>query len=141
MKTYFTIEELCQSETAEEFEIDNYPDINTINNLNKLIEFLNPIREAWGSALIVTSGYRCKELNEKLGGSKTSVHKLGWAVDIIPQNGKMEEFKKFLIRYVKDNNLTWDQILVEKSKYSTWIHIGLYNNYMQQRRQIKYMYT
>ena len=39
MKTYFTIEELCQSETAEEFEIDNYPDINTINNLNKLIEF------------------------------------------------------------------------------------------------------
>ena len=77
MKNYFTIEELCKSETAEQFNIDNVPDTNITNNLQQLIEFLNPIRDVWGSALIVTSGYRCEKLNQILGGSNTSAHKLG----------------------------------------------------------------
>ena len=140
MKNYFTIEELCKSETAEQFNIDNVPDTNITNNLQQLIEFLNPIRDAWGSALIVTSGYRCERLNQMLGGSDTSAHKLGWAVDLIPSNGKIEEFEQFLIKYVKDNKIMWDQILIEKSGNSTWIHIGIYNQYMTQRQQIKYMF-
>lgn len=141
MKTYFTIEELCQSDTAEMLQIDNYPPNEVLMNLHKLIEFLNPLREAWGSPIIITSGYRCPELNKQLGGSNTSVHKIGWAVDMIPQNGKLEEFKRFIIDYLQNNNLQWDQLLLEKSKYSLWVHLGLYNNCGKQRMQIKQMFT
>jgi hypothetical protein len=75
---YFTIEELCQSETAERLKINNEPTDEIIQHLELLIDcLLDPIREAWGSAIIVNSGYRCEELNKAVGGSKTSVHKLG----------------------------------------------------------------
>lgn len=139
MKNYFTIEELCQSETAEEYGIDNSPDNNIIEHLKELIAFLNPIRDAWGSPLIVTSGYRCWELNKIIGGVKTSSHLFGYAVDLIPQNGKFEEFKSFIVNYFKNNNLTWDQLLFEQSRYASWIHIGLYNKKHQQRCQIKHL--
>jgi uncharacterized protein YcbK (DUF882 family) len=104
-----------------------------------LIDFLNPIREAWGSAIIVNSGYRCDELNEKVGGSDTSVHKIGFAVDLWPKNGKIEEFKMFIKDYLQNNNLAWDQLLYEKNKNTQWVHIGLYNNYMQQRMIISHV--
>lgn len=45
MKSYFTIEELCKSDVAEQQEIDNIPPENIQENLKKLIEFLNPLRE------------------------------------------------------------------------------------------------
>lgn len=141
MKSYFTIEELCQSETADLYNIDNTPSDDIIVHLKMLIDFLNPIREEWGSAIIVTSGYRCPELNKLVGGSKTSVHKIGFAVDIVPKNGDIEKFKDFILDYFQSNNISWDQLLLEYSKTSEWIHIGLYNNYLQQRRQIKYLYN
>lgn len=139
MRSYFTIEELCQSETAELYNIDNTPSEEIKDNLSILIDFLNPIRDAWGSAIIVNSGYRCDELNEKVGGSDTSVHKIGFAADLWPKNGKIEEFKIFIKEYLQNNNLMWDQLLYEKSKYSEWVHIGLYNNYMQQRMIISHV--
>ena len=46
MKSYFTIEELSKSDIAEQQEIDNTPPDNIKENLKKLIEFLNPLREA-----------------------------------------------------------------------------------------------
>lgn len=138
MKNYFTIEELCQSEVAEMNNIDNTPDQDIENNLNELINFLNPMREAWGSAILVNSGYRCDKLNEMVGGSDTSVHKIGFAVDLFPKNGEIEKFKIFIENYLK-TNCQWDQLLFERNKHTQWVHIGLYNNYMQQRMQIKYI--
>jgi hypothetical protein len=75
---YFTIEELCQSETAERLNIDNTPTEEIIANMTYFIDrILDPLREAWGSAILVNSGFRCELLNKKLGGSKTSAHKTG----------------------------------------------------------------
>ena len=133
MKSYFTIEELCNSETADRLNIDNSPTDDIILHLNELIDFLNPIRIAWGSAIIVTSGYRCAELNRAVKGSATSVHQIGYAVDIVPKNGKIEEFGRFIEAFLKDNDLKWDQLLFETSKTSMWIHLGLYNNKHEQR--------
>ena len=45
-------------------------------------QLLDPIREAWGKPIIVSSGYRCKELNALVGGVKNSHHLLGCAADI-----------------------------------------------------------
>ena len=132
---YFTIEELCKSETAERLKINNNPTEEIINHLELLIEcLLDPIREAWGSAIIVNSGYRCEELNKVVGGSKTSVHKLGWSADIRPKNGKMKEFKEFIVEFIKTR--IWDQCILEKSGNTEWVHISLFNNSGKQRRQI-----
>ena len=132
---YFTIEELCQSETAEKLKINNNPTQEIIEHLELLIEcLLDPIREAWGSAIIINSGYRCEELNKAVGGSKTSVHKLGWSADIRPKNGKMEEFKKFIVEFIQTR--IWDQCILEKSGNTEWVHISLFNNSGKQRRPI-----
>ena len=133
-KSYFTIDELCASDTAKKYGIDNTPNPTIITRLQRLINFLNPIREAWGSAIKVTSGYRCEKLNCFVGGSKTSSHTIGYGVDLIPLNGKMSEFKKFIVDYM--TNKMFDQCIIEKSGKTEWIHIGLYNLKGQQRRMI-----
>ena len=133
-KSYFTIAELCASETAKKYNIDNTPDSIITSHLQQLINFLNPLREAWGSAIKVSSGYRCDKLNRFVGGSKTSSHLIGYGVDLIPANGKMDDFKKFIIDYMKTR--MFDQCIIEKSGKTEWIHIGLYNFKDQQRRMI-----
>ena len=133
-KSYFTIAELCASETAKKYNIDNTPDSIITSHLQQLINFLNPLREAWGSAIKVSSGYRCDKLNRFVGGSKTSSHLIGYGVDLIPANGKMDDFKKFIIDYMKTR--MFDQCIIEKSGKTEWIHIGLYNAKGQQRRMI-----
>ena len=133
-KSYFTIAELCASDTAKKYGINNFPDATILSHLQQLIYFLNPLREAWGSAIKVTSGYRCDKLNRFVGGSKTSSHLIGYGVDLIPANGKMDDFKKFIVDYMK--NKMFDQCIIEKSGKTEWVHIGLYNLKGQQRRMI-----
>ena len=133
-KYYFTIEELCASETATKYNINNTPDPIITSHLQQLINFLNPLREAWGSAIKVSSGYRCDKLNRFVGGSKTSSHLIGYGVDLVPANGKMSDFKRFIIDYMKIR--MFDQCIIEKSGKTEWIHIGLYNAKGQQRRMI-----
>ena len=89
----------------------------------------------------LTSGFRTPELNKNLSGSsKTSVHMQGYAMDIVPVNGRMDEFIKFVKNWAKDKN--YDQILFESNKKgSRWVHFGLYNNAGQQRQQMKYLHV
>ena len=133
-KSYFTIAELYASDTAKKYNIDNTPDSIITSHLQQLINFLNPLREAWGSAIKVTSGYRCEKLNKFVGGSKTSSHMIGYGVDLVPANGKMDNFKKFIVDYMKTR--MFDQCIVEKSGKTEWVHIGLYNAEGQQRKMI-----
>ena len=133
-KSYFTISELCASDTAKKYGINNFPDATILSHLQQLINFLNPLREAWGSAIKVTSGYRCEKLNKFVGGSKTSSHLIGYGVDLVPANGKMSEFKSFIRDYMKMQ--VFDQCIIEKSGKTEWIHIGLYNAKGQQRKMI-----
>jgi hypothetical protein len=101
-----------------------------------LLCFLQDLREKWGSAIRITSGFRCSILNKLVGGSKTSAHTTCNAVDLWPCNGKFEEFKQFITEYLKDKN--FDQAIIESSNggKTRWLHLGLYNNSGKQRRQI-----
>ena len=138
MGKYFTIKELTYSATAKRKGINNTPDEVTISHLEELIEVLDKIREAWGSPIIVSSGYRCERLNKVLGGAKYSAHKYGYAVDLEPRNGKNKEFLKFLERWLLDNNQPWDQLINEHpiDGIPAWIHFGLKNKDGRQRRQM-----
>lgn len=138
MIKYFTFYELVRSTTAEAKGINNTPqEKDIIDNITELIEtILDPLREAWGSAIIVSSGYRCPELNKEVGGSKTSSHMLGAAADIKPANGKKNEFFKFTKNWLLENNIKFDQIIDEYSGNLHWLHIGLRNNKGEQRKRV-----
>lgn len=130
----FKISELEYSDTAKLYNIDNTIPDELESNAKRLLIFLQDLREKWGSAIRINSGYRCAVLNKLVGGSKTSAHLTCNAVDLWPCNGKIGEFKEFIVKYL-DGKL-WDQCIVEKSGKKQWIHLGLYNNSGKQRRQI-----
>ena len=133
---YFSIAEMVRSDTAKKYGIDNTPSDEIKRNLEVFIDtVLDPIREAWGSPIIVSSGYRCEELNDKVGGSKNSGHKYGWAGDLLPSNNKKREFFEFFKEYVKDKS--FDELLLEKSGKSIWIHFSLYSYQGKQRKKVK----
>ena len=124
--TYFTINELIASDTAKAKGIDNSPKTAVRANLVALIEtLLDPLREAWKSPIKVTSGYRCGVLNKAVGGASTSAHLYGCAADIVPLNGKIAEFKAFCKNYFGSRRHLYDQVILEQSKGSEWVHIGL----------------
>ena len=136
MATYFTLKELCASQIAKEKGIDNFPTFEIASNLERLTDrILDPLREAWGSAIRVTSGYRCDALNKAVKGSKTSVHRFGNAADLQPMNGMTETFIRFARKWLDDNNVAYDQLIRETSGSTLWMHIGIYGPKGQQRHQ------
>ena len=133
----FTLGELIASDTAKKAGIDNTPTLLAISHLEELcINLLQPIRDAWGKPIKVTSGFRCFRLNALVGGSPTSAHPLGWAVDIRPVSGSYADFEKFVINFLKKSDLKWDQVIRETSGKSKWLHLGLRNGAGKQRMQI-----
>ena len=68
MKQYFTTQELCHSDTAVAKHIDNTPTKEVESNLKRLIDFLNPLREIWGSGIRSNYGYRCFALHKVVRG-------------------------------------------------------------------------
>lgn len=135
----FKVSELEASDTAKRLKIDNRIPDEYEYNTRRLLEFLQDLRDKWGSAIIINSGYRCPLLNKAVKGSKTSAHTTCNAVDLWPANGKFKEFIKFVHNYLSDK--LWDQCIIETSisasgKTSRWLHLGLYNNSGRQRRQI-----
>ena len=51
---------------------------------------------ATAKGINISSGYRCPELNKAVGGSSTSAHRYGYAFDLVPTNGQMRAFKRFM---------------------------------------------
>ena len=136
MGKYFTQSELIASTEAYKRKIDNTPGEEEKEHLDELIEFMDDIRGAWGSAIIVRSGYRCPELNKAIGGVKKSAHQTGYAVDCVPANNKKKKFFEFCKEYLKDRD--FDELLFEKNNSgSIWIHIALKSIDGKQRRKIR----
>lgn len=138
MAEYFTLKELCASDTAERMGIDNFPTFEAAAHLQELTEqLLDPLRRAWGGPIRVTSGYRCTRLNSAVGGVTTSAHKTGYASDLVDPKGKTERLIEFARNWVVLNGVRFDQLIRETdSKGSVWLHIGLYGPGGCQRGQI-----
>lgn len=120
---YFTIGELTESATARRYNIKNVPGIAELNNLISLVEnLLDPLRELLGRPVFVSSGYRCRVLNNKVGGSKTSQHMKGQAADIYLKGLSNIVIAKVLVA----SGLQWDQMIIEKGTIQNpqWIHLS-----------------
>ena len=133
---HFRLEEFLTSSTARQRSIENLPSWEIVEHLLELAYFLDDLREAWGSGIKVTSGFRNEDLNSAVGGVETSAHMSGFAADIVPSNGRFDAFVGFLKIWLKDKG--FDQCLIEenKRKGTRWVHFGLRNRKGEQRRQL-----
>lgn len=119
---YFTLKELTKSDTAIRKGIKNIPNKQEEQNLIALIDnVLDPLREAYGKPIIITSGFRCEELNRLVGGSKTSQHRTGQAADIRTITDTPEENKKLYDLIIK-LGLPFDQLIDEYN--FDWVHVS-----------------
>ena len=116
----FSLEEMTASQTAAREGIDNTPDATAMRNLRKLAATLERLRSALGNKPIsVSSGFRSPALNAAIGGSSTSAHMQGLAVDFIaPTYGTVLQTAKA----AAEAGLEFDQIIFE---YGRWVHLGL----------------
>jgi len=135
---YFTIKELTHSDTATARGIDNTPTEEAVKHLTLLIErLLDPLREAWGKPIKVTSGYRGFRLNKTVGGSNTSAHCYGYAADLVPMGGEpIGKFKAFVKEWLKISRVKYDQYIDEKNaRGAEWVHLAVCNRNGEQRKQ------
>lgn len=140
-QNYFELYEFIHSDTAIKYKINNTASPEILRNLDKLRYFLNNLRHFYGKPIIVTSGYRCPELNAKVGGVPNSAHLYGYAADIVPggtnnqivpKNRDMKEFKQIVQDFCKQTTIPFDQCILEKNKTSEWVHISVEPRYRKQ---------
>lgn len=118
---YFSFQEMERSDTATRHAIDNTIPAALRNNVAQLVDrVLDPLREAWGKPITVTSGYRCPELNKAVGGAGNSHHMKGMAADITTGN-KVDNARLF--QKILDLGLPFTQLIDEKG--FSWVHVSL----------------
>lgn len=116
---YFTLFELCYSYTAEREGINNIPNFQQVENLNRLCQLvLDPVRTKIKQSIVVTSGFRSYELNKTVGGVDNSQHLNGCAADIVCAD--MQALENAL-----KENKEFDQVILEKSGKSVWFHVSI----------------
>ena len=119
---YFTMQELTASPTAKRKGIDNTPTPEVTANLTALVaNVLDPLREAFGKPIVVTSGYRCQKLNRAVGGASRSQHITGEAADIRTLSDRAWENRQ-LFELIQKLNLPYDQ-LIDEYDYD-WVHVS-----------------
>lgn len=138
---HFSLEEMIQSSTATKLGIDNTPNKRIVSELTKLCkDVLEPIRQKYNKPIIVTSGYRCAELNKAVKGVKTSQHLLGQAADIKCTATTKAVLFKLIKKMIENGEITVGQLIWEygTKKEPNWIHISLPYSKVN---QIIYLYS
>lgn len=120
----FSLHEMTKSETALRLNLDNTPSDQVVANLKMLaVNVLQPIRNHFQRGVKVNSGYRSPDVNQAVGGSRTSDHCRGCAADIeIPGIANYE-----LAKWIKEN-LKFKQLILEFYTLgipdSGWVHVS-----------------
>jgi len=128
------LSEVTRSESAKRHGISNQPTPEHIENFKLLAEkIFEPIRNHFGVPIRISSGYRSKELNAKIGGSSSSQHCKGQAIDIDQDGTSITNRQVF--DFIKDN-LPFDQLIYEfgDDQNPSWIHVSYNKN--EQRGQV-----
>ena len=135
LSEHLSLSEVTRSESAKRNQISNMPTGEHIANFMILAEkVFEPIREHFGVPIHISSGYRSKELNAKIGGSATSQHCKGQAIDIDMDGSTNGVTNADVFNYIKDN-LPFDQLIWEfgNDNNPDWVHVS-YN--VKQRGEV-----
>lgn len=137
LSEHLDLSEVVRSESAKRKGISNMPTPEHIANFKILSEkIFEPIRVHFRCPIIISSGYRSKELNAAIGGSATSQHCSGEAIDIDMDGTPHGVTNRMVFDYIK-NNLDYDQLIYEfgNSENPDWVHVS-YETKGPQRKQV-----
>lgn len=134
---HFKLREFTESATAMKHGIDNRPTPEVVENLRRLCTHtLEPLREKLGLPIIITSGYRTKELNDIfVHASRKSQHMEGRAADFYVAQGpvqgsRVQGSRELLIQafrlIITEPEIDFDQLII----YPTFIHV----NYVSKKK-------
>jgi zinc D-Ala-D-Ala carboxypeptidase len=136
---HISLKEGIRSNTAERLGINNMPDNETLITMQVTAQHIfEPLRNKFNEPIYISSFYRSPELNTAIGGSTTSRHCLGEAIDIDDVYSKATNADFF--NYINDH-LEFDQLIWEfgNDESPSWVHVSysLGNNRMKTLRAIK----
>ena len=137
LSEHLDLSEVTKSDMAQRKGISNEPTPEHLENFKKLAEnIFEPIRKHFNQPIFISSGYRSKELNTAIGGSLTSQHCSGEAIDIAMDGRSNTVTNKAVFDYIK-GNLNFDQLIWEFGTDSNpdWVHVS-YESTGRQRKQV-----
>jgi hypothetical protein len=138
LSKYFTLGELTPSATAKRLGIKNEPTLAHLECLKLLAtNVLDKVREHFGKPIWISSGYRCKALNDVTpGSSATSQHCSGEAADLDQDSKGTGVTNKMVFDYIKDH-LNFDQLIYEYGTDANpdWVHVS-WESTGKQRKQV-----
>jgi hypothetical protein len=126
LSKYVSLAEVTRSDTAKRKGIDNSPTVEHLENLKVISEeVFDKVREYFGVPIFISSGYRSAALNKAIGGSATSDHNLGKALDLDQDGHGNGVTNADVFNYIK-SNLDFDQLIWEfgTDKNPDWVHVG-----------------
>ena len=107
------------------------PDINSLDNiLDLIIDCLQPIRNIINLPMIISSGYRNKQVNKIVGGKPNSQHLKGQAADFIVPGMTPKQ----VIDIIIENNIEYYQLINE---YDKWVHISFVKGKNRKQKPFK----
>lgn len=137
LSEHLSLSEVTRSATAKRTGVSNQPTEAHIANFKLLAEkVFEPIRKHFGKPIFISSGYRSAALNKAVGGSASSQHCQGEAIDIDMDGRGNGITNKMVFDFIKDN-LEFDQLIYEFGTDANpdWVHVS-YESTGKQRKQI-----
>jgi hypothetical protein len=134
---HLSLAEVTRSETAKRKGISNMPTPEHLENFKNLgINIFEPLRRHFDKPIHISSGYRSKALNTAIGGSLTSQHCSGEAIDIDMDGSADGITNKQVFDYIKQH-LNFDQLIWEFGTKDNpdWVHVS-YKTKGSQRKQV-----
>jgi putative chitinase len=126
LSLHFTVEELTHTDHRQ---FDNTPNTDELANLTRLANFLEQVKTALGGKpVMINSAYRSSAVNQAVGSSEKSQHRIGCAADIRVPGMTPDE----VVKAVMAAGLGYDQIIRE---FDRWTHISIPNNPEDKPRQ------
>lgn len=116
LSDHFTLEELSITQIRD---VDNTPPAGAVQNLKTLAAMLEKVRTLLGHPILINSGFRCPEVNARVGGVSNSAHLYGYAADFIcPAFGS----PLMICNAIEGTaSIRFDQIIEE----GTWVHLSV----------------
>lgn len=119
---FFTLAELTVSSAAKRLGLDNTPTPDAEQALQFLTTYvLDPLRQALGPRMRVTSGYRSPAVNEAVDGSATSQHMKGEAVDLVVDGIASDRVAALIVK----SGIPFDQLIWYAPERGGHVHVSL----------------
>ena len=134
---HITYAEAIHSNTAKRKQIDNTPNEKQVECMKIIAESIfEPLRDWVGGPIKVNSFFRSPSLNEAIGGSSSSQHCKGQAMDIDDVYGRKSNAEMY--HYIKEK-LDYDQLIWEfgTDMSPNWVHVSYVSKDENRNRCLK----